>query len=111
MSPSGVGTVDIGDWLRTHGLAQYEGAFRSNRIDVVVLPMLTAEDLRDLGFVTVGDRRKILDAIDSLRRHGSTMESTETRVGAPERRQITVMFCDLAGSTAISARLDPEDYQ
>ena len=59
--------MNLGDWLRSFGLEQYEAAFRKNDIDDAVLPNLTAEDLKDLGIGTVGHRRKLLDAIASLR--------------------------------------------
>jgi class 3 adenylate cyclase len=103
-------------------LDEYEPAFRDNRIDMRVLPKLTAEDLKDLGVTTIGDRRILLDAIAALREPTSPTGSAEPAPAAPiperreatagaeaERRQVTVMFCDLVGSTALSARLDPED--
>ncbi len=102
------------------GLEQYEPAFRANEIDARVLPSLTAEDLKDLGVNLVGHRRRLLDAIAAL---GSPLPNPplpgrvpgitgEGRVEAEaERRQLTVMFCDLVGSTALSARLDPEDLR
>ena len=111
--------MDIVVWLRGLGLGKYEAAFRENEIDETVLPNLTAEDLKDLGVGIVGHRRKILDAIVALRAE----ESTKTPSGtvAPrtdttpedraERRQVTVMFSDLVGSTALSGRMDPEDLR
>src|SRR6266404_6035084 len=104
--------MDVADWLRRLGLEQYEPAFRANEIDARVLPSLTAEDLKDLGVGLVGHRRRLLDAIAAL---SSPLPSPpplagEGRVGAEaERRQLTVMFCDLVGSTELSTRLDPED--
>ena len=115
--------MDIGGWLRKVGLEQYEPAFRENKIDREILPRLTVDDLKDLGVALVGDRRRILEAIASLRDEAaSTGEgiapiSPTVRddgggsLGTAERRQLTVMFCDLVGSTAISARLDPEDMR
>ena len=111
--------MDVGGWLRKLGLEQYEAAFRANRIDDTVLPSLTAEDLKDLGVGFVGDRRKLLDAIAALRAEASepTPLSDAPRAtdkaaqDTAERRQLTVMFCDLVGSTALSARLDPEDMR
>jgi class 3 adenylate cyclase/predicted ATPase len=111
--------MDVGGWLRKLGLEQYEAAFRENRIDDTVLPSLTAEDLKDLGVGFVGDRRKLLDAIAALRAEASepTPLSDAPRAtdkaaqDTAERRQLTVMFCDLVGSTALSARLDPEDMR
>jgi hypothetical protein len=111
--------MDVADWLRKLGLEQYEPAFRANEIDARVLPSLTAEDLKDLGVNLVGHRRRLLDAIAALRTRteGSPLPdppppAEEGRVGADaERRQLTVIFCDLVGSTALSTRLDPEDLR
>src|SRR6267378_647519 len=106
--------MDVGKWLRSLGLEQYEPAFGANEIDERVLPSLTAEDLKDLGVSLVGHRRRLLDAIAAL---GSPLPNPpplagEGRVGAEaERRQLTVMFCDLVGSTPLAARLDPEDLR
>src|SRR6266853_5968931 len=123
---SGEDVVDIAAWLNRLGLQQYEQAFRENRIEADVLLSLTAEDLRDLGVTLVGDRRRLLDAIAALRRSASTVTDpgrrsevvgsksaspSAPRSGEAERRQLTVMFCDLVGSTALSARLDPEDLR
>jgi class 3 adenylate cyclase/predicted ATPase len=110
--------MDIGGWLRGLGLEQYEAAFRENKIDDTVLPSLTAEDLKDLGVGFVGDRRKLLDAIAALRARASApmplsdapTAADEAADGA-ERRQVTVMFSDLVGSTALSARLELEDLR
>src|SRR5271167_3088974 len=104
--------MDIGGWLRGLGLEQYEAAFRENEIDGKILPRLTAEDLKDLGVAIVGHRRKILTAIAEL--SGSFPTPAPAAEPAPataaaERRQLTVMFSDLVGSTALSTRLDPED--
>src|SRR6516162_3832365 len=112
--------MDVGGWLRKLGLEQYEAAFRENRIDDTVLPRLTAEDLKDLGVGFVGDRRRLLDAIAALNAEASA--PAPSLVDAPlsidkgtkdtaERRQVTVMFADLVGSTALSARMDPEDLR
>ena len=111
--------MDIGGWLRSLGLERYEAAFRENEIDETVLPSLTAEDLKDLGVGIVGHRRKLLDAIAVLRAYASakapTAEAPPTLPKSPqdtaERRQVTVMFSDLVGSTALSARMDPEDLR
>jgi class 3 adenylate cyclase len=89
--------------LRTLGLEQYEAAFRDNAIDDTVLQRLTAEDLKDLGVNLVGHRLKLLDAFAALR--------AEAAKDAAERRQVTVMFADLVGSTALAARMDPEDLR
>src|SRR5215471_2228742 len=114
--------MDVAEWLRKLGLERYEPAFRENNVTGEILPKLTSEDLKDLGVVMVGDRRLLLDAIGSLRAEAgqglTSLFATDEppsgggpAVGATERRQLTVMFCDLVGSTALSGRLDPEDYR
>src|SRR5437868_9815740 len=112
--------MDVEGWLRKLGLEEYEAAFRENRIDDTVLPRLTAEDLKDLGVVFVGDRRRLLDAIAALNAEaGAPAPALSDAAPAidkgskdtAERRQVTVMFSDLVGSTALSARLDPEDLR
>ena len=102
-------------WLQSLGLERYEPLFRDNEIDWEVLPKLTSDDLREIGVVAIGHRRKLLDAIAAL---GAVVPAAETAaavdVPAPadaERRQLTVLFCDLVGSTALSSRLDPEDLR
>src|SRR5204863_70856 len=109
--------MDIAAWLRDLGFAQYEGAFRDNDIDADVLRRLTADDLRELGVASIGHRRRLLDAI-ALLSEGAAMPTeapAPAEAAAPareaERRQITVMFCDLVGSTALASRLDPEDLR
>ncbi len=115
--------MNIADWLRTIGFEQYEVAFRENDVDIELLPNLTVDDLKDLGIISVGHRRRILEAIAALclkrppvadlvqvSTHPPTRptrlpDSSET---APELRPLSVMFCDLVGSTALSSRLDPE---
>jgi class 3 adenylate cyclase len=112
--------MDVGGWLRRLGLEQYEASFRENKIDDTVLPRLTAEDLKDLGVGFVGHRRKLLDAVAALRAQVSA--PTPPLSDAPlaidnaakdtaERRQVTVLFSDLVGSTTLSARMDPEDLR
>jgi class 3 adenylate cyclase len=111
--------MDVGGWLRRLGLEQYETAFRENRIDDTVLPRLTAEDLKELGVGFVGDRRKLLDAIAGLRAEATAptplsdapLATDKAAKDTAERRQVTVMFSDLVGSTALSARMDPEDLR
>src|SRR6266481_4060946 len=111
--------MDVGSWLRGLGLERYEAAFRENEIDETVLPSLTADDLKDLGIGIVGHRRKLLDAIAALRADANTkvpLSDTLPTIGrspkdAAERRHLTVMICDLVGSTALAARLDPEDMR
>jgi class 3 adenylate cyclase/predicted ATPase len=108
--------MDIAAWLRSLGLERYEAAFRENEINWAVLPKLTADDLKDVGVTAVGHRRMLLEAIAAL--GGSAATSTVTaavsEVSAPavaERRQLTVMFCDLVDSTPLSTRFDPEDLR
>jgi class 3 adenylate cyclase/predicted ATPase len=107
--------VDIAAWLHGLGLQQYEKAFRDNEIDAAVLPDLTADDLRDIGVGLVGHRRRLLAAIAALRNEDRPVPAPERReaidTAAAERRQLTVMFCDLVGSTALSTRFDPEDMR
>jgi len=107
--------MELGGWLRSLGLERYEAAFRENEIDDTVLPSLTAEDLKDLGVGIVGHRRKLLDAIAALRADASAKAPPPDADLAinrdAERRQVTVMFCDLVGSTALSAGMDPEDLR
>ena len=119
--------MDLVVWLRSLGLGKYEAAFRENEIDETVLPSLTHETLKELGVTAVGHRLKLLDAIAALR-SGTGVQApplatalarppAATSTGPPvaeavgERRHITVMFCDLVGSTSISAGLDAEDWR
>jgi class 3 adenylate cyclase/tetratricopeptide (TPR) repeat protein len=113
--------MDVVAWLRGLGLEQYAPAFRDNDVDGEVLPELTADDLISIGVTSVGHRRKLLAAIAALGAE-PTRDSTQPvasatstpispRTSDAERRQLTVMFCDLVGSTALSARLDPEDLR
>ena len=102
--------MDIGQWLRGLGLQSYEEAFRTNGVDLDVLPHLTADDLKEIGVSAVGHRRKILDAVSELMAAPAETAGQKASDRA-ERRQLTVMFCDLVGSTALSASLDPEDMQ
>jgi class 3 adenylate cyclase/predicted ATPase len=107
--------MDIGGWLRRLGLERYEAAFRENEIDERVLPSLTAEDLKDLGVTIVGHRRRFLEAIAGLRseaeRSDASLEIDKAAKAGAERRQVTVMFTDLVGSTALAASMDPEDMR
>src|SRR4051794_32351971 len=111
-------TLDIADWLRRLGLERYEQAFRENEIDLRVLPELTADDLKELGVAAIGHRRLLLKAIADLapgaRRpaaEGMPVVSPVNTTAEAERRQLTVMFCDLVGSTPLSTRFDPEDLR
>jgi class 3 adenylate cyclase/tetratricopeptide (TPR) repeat protein len=112
-------TMDVGVWLRGLGLGQYEQNFTDNKIDVDLLPRLTVDDLKDIGISAVGDRRRLLDAIGALA--AKTPPDVPARLLEPasptspqlaaERRPITVMFCDLVGSTSLAAMLDAEDWR
>jgi class 3 adenylate cyclase len=104
----------IADWLNQLGMSEYAQRFAENRIDFSVLPDLTDQHLKDLG-IALGDRLKLLRAIREL---GDTppistkLSSSEPKIQElAERRQVTVMFSDLVGSTALSARMDPEDLR
>jgi class 3 adenylate cyclase len=105
--------VDIAAWLSELGLERYAEAFRDNDIDARILQTLSADDLRELGVASLGHRKKLLDAIARLgkaeRTAGMDGSGTTQPRSAAERRQLTVLFCDLVGSTELSARLDPED--
>jgi class 3 adenylate cyclase/predicted ATPase len=115
--------VDIGAWLRELGLGRYVQAFQDNEVDARSLPHLTAEDLKEMGVTAIGHRRLLLQVIADLQESGASavepasehitsgegVNDAGKRPSEAERRQLTVLFCDLVGSTALSARLDPED--
>jgi class 3 adenylate cyclase/predicted ATPase len=119
--------MDLGGWLRSLGLGKYEAAFRENEIDETVLRSLTDEHLKQLGVTALGHRLKLLDAIAVLREDESqhilsaiaapARPPAVTTAAAPfadsvgERRHVTVIFCDLVGSTGISAQLDAEEWR
>src|ERR1700730_6295389 len=113
-------SIEITDWMRGLWLERTAVAFRDNDIDDAVVRQLTAEDLRELGVASVGHRRSLLDAIavlgaltpaaDESGLPGGTAATLAPRADA-ERRQLTVMFCDLVGSTPLASRLDPEDLR
>src|SRR5215472_4420129 len=114
-TPTRGATMDIGGWLRSLGLEQYEPVFRENEIDSEVLSELTESDLEKLG-LPLGHRKRVLKAIAALAAAtpstvGPSTSLERTPRDTAERRQLTVMFCDLVGSTALSARLDPEDMR
>src|SRR6266540_1129565 len=116
-------TTDLAEWLGRHGLGQYAKPFAENNIDYSVLPDLTENDLEKLGISSLGHRKKLLRAIEALtaaRQPTSTTTAASSATVLPpslvqhreaEFRQITVMFCDLVGSTQLSEKLDPEDLQ
>jgi SAM domain (Sterile alpha motif) len=104
--------MDVLAWLRGLGLDKYEAAFRTNDIDETVLPSLTHENLKELGVASLGHRVKLLDAIAGLQTDASAKPPAPATASATpsippedraERRQVTVMFSDLVGSTALSA--------
>ena len=114
--------MDVMVWLRSLGLGKYEAVFRENEIDETVLPSQTEEHLKQLGVTALGHRVKLLDAITALRNEVGGREppvGVAAASSAPtphsedraERRQVTVMFSDLVGSTALSSRMDPEDLR
>jgi class 3 adenylate cyclase/predicted ATPase len=115
--------MDVADWLRSLGLGQFADVFRDNGVDSAVLPKVTVDDLKEMGVAGVGHRRKIISAIEELNASSAATAETVKPVSATspasvpkstdsaERRQVTVMFSDLVGSTALSARLDPEDLR
>src|SRR5689334_16492748 len=112
-------TMDVGVWLRTLGLEEHEAKFREDKITADLLPRLTADDLKDIGVSTVGDRRRLLDAIATLAGSISAQDTRAPPISDPpkisqlaaELRPITVMFCDLVDSTGMATRLDPEDWR
>ena len=115
-------SIDIADWLRGLGLEQYAQLFRVNDIDGEILVGMNAEDLKELGISSFGHRRRLLNAITALRGAPATRDVAQSALSvtsAPasppiidaERRQLTVMFCDLVGSTPLSTRFDPEDLR
>ena len=108
----------IADWLEKLGLSEYTQRFAENHIDFTILPDLTDQDLEKIGVASLGHRRKLLGAITDL--EAGEKSAAAIAVAAPaaprlletaERRQVTVMFSDLVGSTALSARMDPEDLR
>jgi class 3 adenylate cyclase/tetratricopeptide (TPR) repeat protein len=110
----------IADWLKKLGMSEYTERFVENHIDESIVRELTDQDLKDLGVVSLGHRRKLLRAIQELGKTSTPVTATKSEAvattvripqDAAERRQLTVMFCDLVGSTALSARLDPEELR
>src|ERR1700722_12499373 len=114
--------MDVANWLRGLGLERYEATFRENDVDAELLPKLTADSLRELGITSFGHRHRLLEAIAALRPEGTPadepvrsstnhIENLGPSEIMAERRPLSVMFCDLIGSTALSSRLDPEDLR
>src|SRR6516162_532927 len=108
----------IADWLEKLGLSEYTQRFAENHIDFTILPDLTDQDLEKIGVASLGHRRKLLRAIANLEAIeksapavAATAPATPLPLDTAERRQVTVMFSDLVGSTALSARMDPEDLR
>jgi len=117
--------VDVASWLRDLGLERYEATFRENDVGPELLPSLTADDLKEIGVTSFGHRRHLLEAIAALRLEGTStgdpIQSSSSPVNptghlgtsetTAERRPLSVMFCDLISSTALSSRLDAEDLR
>ncbi|MGA7582551.1 MAG: hypothetical protein WBW59_14865, partial [Pseudolabrys sp.] len=109
----------IADWLKQLGMHEYIQRFAENDIDFAILSDLTDHDLEKIGVTSLGHRRKLLRAIANLKgveksepgvaAVATTPSATPRTADTAERRQVTVMFSDLVGSTALSARMDPED--
>ena len=111
--------MDVGTWLGGLGLERYAEAFAENGIDFALIPELTNEDLKDLGVMRLADRKTILKAIEAMGPDAEpgylatpAGQAVEARPEAgAERRQLTVMFVDMVGSTALSGQLDPEQLR
>ena len=108
----------VADWLQRLGLGQYAQRFVENDINFSILPDLTDQDLKELGVASLGHRRQLLRAIAQLRGGENSAKETAAEPPTPltapigaERRQVTVMFSDLVGSTALSPRMDPADCE
>ena len=117
VGPLAVAMEQIVDWLKKLGMSEYAERFVENKIDISVLPDLTEQHLKDLG-VALGDRLKMLRAVRDLGNASPAVTATPapvptepTRQEDAERRQLTVMFTDLVGSTALSTKLVPEDMR
>ena len=107
--------TEVKDWLTQLGLQEHDDLFRENGVDLDLLPELTNDDLKDMGIVRLRDRKILIKAIDELKStqvETSARQTDLARQPSPvQRRQLTVMFCDLVGSTALSTRFDPEDLR
>ena len=103
-------TNSITQWLKQLGLGQFADVFAEQQIDREILSELTDEDLEKLG-IPLGPRKKLLKAIAALRPSSSASRSTPLEASVAERRQLTVMFCDFVGSTALAEGMDLEEYR
>jgi class 3 adenylate cyclase/tetratricopeptide (TPR) repeat protein len=101
--------MEIAEWLRGLGLPQYERAFREHDVTPDLLPLLTVRDLKDLGIVSVGHRRRLIEAIRALGKATGRLVDDHAAMPVAERRRLSAVFCDLVGSTELSSQLDPED--
>jgi hypothetical protein len=104
-------TQQVAEWLETLGLGQYARHFAENDITFSILSDLTDQDLKELGVASLGHRRELLRAIARGTENGPPKAAPRVARDTAERRQVTVMFSDLVGSTALSARMDPEDLR
>jgi class 3 adenylate cyclase len=114
MNPQGLPMHQIADWLQKLGLGQYAQPFAENDITFVILPDLTDQDLEKIGVASLGHRRQLMRAIAELKvalELGTVAAASVAPHDIAERRQVTVMFSDLVGSTALSSRMDPEDLR
>ena len=102
--------TDVQQWLNSIGLGQYADAFEENAIEWDLLPGLSSEELKEIGVGPLGHRKRILDAVGTLAARAAPAQSSIPG-GEAERRQLTVMFCDLVGSVALGERMDVEDYR
>jgi class 3 adenylate cyclase len=102
----------VADWLEKLGLGQYAQRFAENDIDFALFTKLTDADLKELGVISLGHRKRLLEAIAERAALAPSPTLAESKASdTAERRQVTVMFCDLVGSTALSGRMDPEDLR
>src|SRR5215831_8459292 len=107
----------ITEWLEKLGMSEYAQRFAENHIEFAILRDLTDQDLEKIGVASLGHRRKLLRAIAGVETTAPTVAAAAAATVMPpavdtaERRQVTVMFSDLVGSTSLSARMDPEDLR
>ena len=102
---------DVRQWLESLGLGQYADAFEENAVEWDLLAKLSGDELKEIGVGPLGHRKRILEAATTLDSGSVAAQQSVAPGGDAERRHLTVMFCDLAGSTALSARMDPEAYR